>query len=144
MTVNQILRGKGNDVFFVSSTITVYEAIKIMGEMSVGSVLIIENDELKGILTERDYTRKIALKGKSSKETLVSDIMDKDLITVKSSDDIHYCMELMIDKKVRHLPVLEDKKLLGIVSMGDILMSIIKIQKDTIDHLDSYITGKKA
>ena len=144
MTVNQILNVKGKEVHSILSTITVYEALRIMGEKNIGALLIIENNVLKGVLTERDYARKIALKNKSSRETLVHEIMDQDLITVKPTDDLDYCMDLITSKRVRHLPVLSDNQVVGIVSIGDVVMAIIETQKNTIKHLDSYIAGTKA
>jgi CBS domain-containing protein len=140
MTVNQILSKKGSEVFSVTSTITVYEAIKVMGEKNIGVVLIIEEDILKGILSERDYARKVVLKDKASKETFVHEIMDKELITITPSDKIDDCMELMSTKKIRHLPVIDNKIVVGIISMGDVVKAIIEIQKTTIEHLDSYIS----
>jgi CBS domain-containing protein len=144
MTVDQILREKGNEVHSILSTITVYEALRIMGERNVGAVLVIENDILKGILSERDYARKVVLKNKASKETFVHEIMDKEIITVKPTDDINYCMDLITNKRVRHLPVLENSTVVGVISIGDVVKSIIELQKNTIDHLDSYIHGTKA
>lgn len=144
MTVNQILNVKGNEVHSIDSTITVYEALRIMGEKNVGAVLIIEDNVLKGILSERDYARKIALKNKSSRETFVHEIMDTDIVSVKPTDKLDYCMELMTEKRIRHLPVLLEDQVVGIVSIGDVVKAIIEIQKNTIDYLDSYITGKKA
>jgi len=144
MTVYQILEEKGREVHSILSTITVYEALSIMGERNVGALLVIEDTILKGIVSERDYARKIALKGKSSIDTLVHEIMDKDIITVKPSDTIDYCMDLITNKRIRHLPVLLDGKVVGIVSIGDVVKAIIEIQKNTIDHLDSYISGTKA
>jgi CBS domain-containing protein len=141
MTVNQILSKKGKEVYSVLSTITVYEALGVMSEKNIGAILVIEDEILKGILSERDYARKIALKAKSSKKTLVHEIMVENVITVSSTDNLDYCMELMYTKKVRHLPVLENGKIIGIVSIGDIVKSIIDIQKDTIQYLDSYISG---
>lgn len=144
MTVNQILSTKGNEVYSIVSTITVYDAIKVMGEKNIGAVLVIEDSLLKGVLSERDYARKIVLKDKSSKETLVSEIMEGNVITVKPTDNLEYCMELMTTKRVRHLPVIENNTVVGIISIGDVVISIIEVQKDTIKHLDSYISGTKA
>ena len=141
MTVNQILSKKGKEVYSVLSSITVYEALGVMSEKNIGAILVIEDEILKGILSERDYARKIALKAKSSKKTLVHEIMVENVITVSSTDNLDYCMELMYTKKVRHLPVSENGKIIGIVSIGDIVKSIIDIQKDTIQYLDSYISG---
>lgn len=144
MTVNQILSIKGSDVHSIVSTITVYEALKVMGEKNVGAVLVIENNLLKGVLSERDYARKIVLKNKASKDTLVSEIMERDVITVKLTDNLDYCMELMSTKRIRHLPVVKNNEVLGVISIGDVVKSIIEIQKETIQHLDSYINGTKA
>ena len=141
MTVNQILSKKGKEVYSVLSTITVYEALGVMSEKNIGAILVIEDEILKGILSERDYARKIALKAKSSKKTFVHEIMAENVITVKPTDNLDYCMELMYTKKVRHLPVLDNGKIIGIVSIGDVVKSIIDIQKDTIQYLDSYING---
>lgn len=144
MTVNQILDVKGNEVYSILSTITVYEALRIMGEKNIGAVLVIENNILKGILSERDYARKIVLKNKTSRETFVHEIMDSAIISVKPDDDINYCMDLITNKRVRHLPVISDTKVIGIISIGDVVKSIIELQKNTIHHLDSYIHGTKA
>jgi CBS domain-containing protein len=141
MTVNQILSEKGNDVHSIISTITVYEALKVMGEKNVGAVLVIENNLLRGILSERDYARKIVLKNKASKDTFVHEIMERDVITVKPTDNLEYCMELMSTKRVRHLPVVNKKTIIGVISIGDVVKSIIEQQKETIQHLDSYISG---
>lgn len=140
MTVNQILRVKGNETYSIVSTITVYEALKIMGEKNVGAILVIEDTVLKGILSERDYARKIALKDKSSKATLVGEIMEKEVITVGPSDNIDYCMELMSANRIRHLPVVENDIVLGIISIGDVVKAIIEIQKETINQMNTYIT----
>jgi CBS domain-containing protein len=144
MTVNQILIAKGNVVYSIVSSITVYEALKVMGEKNVGAVLVIEDNVLKGVLSERDYARKIVLKNKASKDTLVHEIMARDVVTVKPTDNLDYCMELMSTKRIRHLPVLENNAVLGVISIGDVVKSIIEIQKETIQYLDSYISGKKS
>ena len=140
MTVNQILNAKGKEVYSVLSSHTVYEALTVMSEKNIGAILVIEDAILKGILSERDYARKIVLKDKSSKETLVKQIMVSEVICVKPSDTLEYCMELMNAKKIRHLPVLEEDKVIGIISISDVVKAIIEIQKDTINHLNSYIT----
>ncbi|MEN9910225.1 MAG: hypothetical protein RLZZ540_3384 [Bacteroidota bacterium] len=144
MTVNQILSTKGNNVYSIISTISVYDAIKVMGEKNVGAILIIEDDQLKGILSERDYARKIVLKNKSSKSTLVHEIMVSNVITVTPTDDLDNCMELMISKRIRHLPVVENNKVIGLISIGDVVKSIIEKQKETIQLLDSYINGTQS
>ncbi|WP_343696713.1 CBS domain-containing protein [Flavobacterium sp.] len=140
MTVDQILNAKGKNVFSVRSTTTVYEALKVMGEKNIGAILIIDGTDLKGILSERDYARKIVLKDKSSKETFVHEIMESDVFTVQLSNNIDDCMELMSSKRIRHLPVLENGIVVGIISISDVVKAIIEIQKDTIHHLNSYIS----
>jgi CBS domain-containing protein len=143
MTVNQILSTKGKEVHSIVSTITVYDALKVMGEKNIGAVLIIEDNVLKGVFSERDYARKIVLKDKSSKKTYVNEIMEKEVFTVKPSDNLDYCMELMTARRIRHLPVVENDSIIGIVSIGDVVKAIIEVQKETIQHLDSYISGSK-
>ena len=140
MTVNQILSNKGKEVFSILSTNTVYEALTVMSEKNIGAILIIEDTVLKGILSERDYARKIVLKAKSSKKAFVHEIMETDVLTVSPSDNLEYCMELMSTKRVRHLPVLENEIVIGIISISDVVKAIIDMQKDTIQHLNSYIT----
>jgi CBS domain-containing protein len=143
MTVNQILSAKGNVVYSIISSITVYEALKLMGDQNVGAVLVIEDNVLKGVLSERDYARKIVFKNKASKDILVREIMARDFITVKPTDNLDYCVELMGTKRIRHLPVLLNNAVLGVISIGDIVKSIIEIQKETIQYLDCYINEKK-
>ncbi|MBF4486920.1 MULTISPECIES: CBS domain-containing protein [unclassified Flavobacterium] len=140
MTVNQILNAKGKNVYSVLSSTTVYEALKVMGEKNIGAILVIDDTDLKGILSERDYARKIVLKDKSSKETFVHEIMESNVFSVKLSDNLENCMELMSTKRIRHLPVLEDGIVVGIISISDVVKAIIEIQKDTINHLNSYIS----
>jgi CBS domain-containing protein len=111
-----------------------------MSEKNIGAILIIEDTVLKGILSERDYARKIALKAKSSKKTFVHEIMEENVVTVKPSDNLEYCMELMDAKRVRHLPVIENNIIIGIISISDVVKAIIEMQKETIKHLDSYIS----
>ncbi|MRX39741.1 CBS domain-containing protein [Flavobacterium sp. LC2016-23] len=140
MTVDQILNAKGKNVYSVRSTTTVYEALKVMGEKNIGAILVIDGSDLKGILSERDYARKIVLKDKSSKETFVHEIMESTVFSVKLSNNIEDCMELMSTKRIRHLPVLENGIVVGIISISDVVKAIIEIQKDTINHLNSYIS----
>ena len=140
MTVNQILGTKGKEVYSILSTNTVYEALTVMSEKNIGAILIIEDTVLKGVLSERDYARKIVLKAKSSKKAFVHEIMETDVVTVTPSDNLEYCMELMSTKRVRHLPVLENNIVIGIISISDVVKAIIEMQKDTIQHLNSYIT----
>lgn len=140
MTVEQILNTKGRNVYSVRSTTTVFEALKVMGEKNIGAILVIDGSDLKGILSERDYARKIVLKDKSSKETFVHEIMESHVFSVKLSNNIEDCMELMSTKRIRHLPVLENEIVVGIISISDVVKAIIEIQKDTINHLNSYIS----
>ena len=118
---------------------SVYDAIKVMGEKNIGALLIMEGDKHTGILSERDYARKVVLKGKSSRETPVKDIMTEQVLTVTPGDTIEKCMAIMTDKHIRHLPVVEDSRVLGMISIGDVVNSIIESQKETIAHLQSYI-----
>lgn len=140
MKVDVILAKKGKEVFSVVPTMTVYEALGVMSEKNIGAILIIEDKVLKGILSERDYARKIALKAKSSKKTLVQEIMEENVVTVKPTDSMDFCMELMDAKRVRHLPVIENDVIIGIISISDVVKAIIEMQKETIKHLDSYIS----
>lgn len=140
MTVNQILSTKGKEVFSILSTNTVFEALTAMSEKNIGAILVIEETKLKGILSERDYARKIVLKDKSSKDTFVHEIMSTNIVTVKPSDNLDYCMELMSSTRVRHLPVLENEIVIGIISISDVVKGIMDMQKDTIQHLNAYIS----
>jgi CBS domain-containing protein len=140
MKVSDILSSKGSNVFSVTENITVYEALKIMGEKNIGALLVMEDQDLKGIISERDYARKIVLKGKSSQETTVKEIMTPNVITVLPGDDIEKCMELMSGRHIRHLPVMKDDKVLGVISITDVVTAIIEVQKNTISHLQNYIS----
>ncbi len=140
MKVSDILQRKDGKIFSVTGEVSVYEAVKIMGEKNIGALLVMENDNLKGIISERDYARKIVLKGKMSRETLVREIMTEQVITVNTADQIERCMELMSEKHIRHLPIVENGKVLGMISIGDVVNAIIESQKETIEHLKNYIT----
>ena len=141
MKVSDILQAKGNIIFSVTGDITVYEAVKIMGEKNIGALVVMEEGELKGIISERDYARKIVLKGKLSRETLVKEIMTEQVITVAPADSIDKCMELMSQKHIRLLPIVDNKKVLGMISIGDVVNAIIDSQKETIEQLKNYISG---
>ena len=141
MKVYQLLSQKNNTIFSVQSDSTVYEALAMMSEKNVGALLVIDNDNLSGILSERDYARKVVLKDKASKDTLVNEIMSSNVITITKDLTVDYCMQLMSKHKFRHLPVIEGEKVIGIISIGDIVNNIIKEQQETIDHLQSYITS---
>ena len=139
ITVGSILQAKGNNIYSITSDQSVFDALLYMGEKNIGALLILDGEELKGIFSERDYARKIVLKSKSSRETLVSEIMTELVITVNSSDSIEQCMAVMSEKRIRHLPVLEGKKIVGVISIGDVVHAIIESQKETISHLRTYI-----
>ena len=139
--VKNILEAKGNAIFTITPDTSVYHALELMVEKNVSALLVMENDKLAGIFTERDYARKVALKGKSSKETQIGDIMTRDLITVSPDSTIDECMLLMTGKYIRHLPVVDNDKLAGIISIGDVVRCIIEEQKSIIGHMEQYIAG---
>jgi len=142
--VKEILKEKGNQVWSVTSKASVYDALKLMSQQGIGSVMVIDdNGEVKGIMTERDYARKVNLIGKASQETAVKEIMTarKSLFTVKPENNAEECMVLMTGKHIRHLPVFDGEKLVGIVSIGDVVKSIILEQERLLDHLSDYIAG---
>ena len=140
MKVSDILSTKGKDIYSVTGETTVYDALKVMSDTNVGALLVIDEGKLSGIVSERDYARKVALQGKSSQETLIKEIMTSHVLTVEPSDSIDRCMELMSDKHIRHLPVLKEGQVMGIISIGDVVNTIIKSQRDTIDQLKNYIS----
>ena len=139
MKVADILKLKGNFIYSLSTNSSVFDALKMMAEKNVGALMVIEEEKLMGIFSERDYARKIVLQGKASHDTQVSEIMTKTVITVQSEDSIEQCMTLMTKNKIRHLPVVNNDKVAGIISIGDVVMSIIQSQKETITHLQNYI-----
>ncbi len=140
MKVSDILRIKGNIIYSVIGEITVYDALKIMGDKNIGALLIIEQEKLVGIFSERDYARKVVLKGKMSKDVPVNEIMTEQVITVTEDDSIESCMALMSQKHFRHLPVVKEDKVTGMISIGDVVNAIIASQKETIAHLQHYIS----
>jgi CBS domain-containing protein len=140
-TVKQLLSTKSVQLFSVTAQASVLEALKVMMEKNISALLVLEGHELKGIFTERDYARKIVLHGKSSADTSINEVMTASPITVLPSDSIDFCMGIMTDKHIRHLPVMEDNQLLGMVSIGDVVKFIIEDQKQTISQLESYISS---
>ncbi|MBL0355495.1 MAG: CBS domain-containing protein [Chitinophagaceae bacterium] len=140
MKVSDILQKKGAVIFSVSGATTVYDALKILGEKNIGALLVMEGDKLTGILSERDYARKIILKGKTSHDTPVNEIMTENPFTISPEDKIEACMSIMSDKHIRHLPVVNGDVVLGMISIGDVVTAIIQSQKETIDHLKNYIS----
>jgi CBS domain-containing protein len=139
--VSQILQSKGHDVWFVGPQTTVFDAVKLMSEKGVGALLVMENKKMVGIITERDYARKVILAGKSSRQTPVKDVMTKRVLWVAPERTIEECMALMTDERVRHLPVVDNTRVVGMVSIGDLVKAIIAEQQIIIDQLQNYITG---
>lgn len=139
--VHQILKHKENRLISIDTEATVYEALEIMMKYNISAILIIQNDTLEGIFTERDYARKVVLKGKSSKEVHIKDVMTPSPIVISPQDSLDHCMELMTHQHIRHLPVMEDDKLTGMVSIGDVVKYIIEDQKQIIKNLESYINS---
>jgi CBS domain-containing protein len=140
-TVRDLLRAKGSEVWTIPADTTVYRALELMAEKNCGSLVIAEGARVIGMFTERDYARKVILHGKSSKTTNVGELMTKDVLFVSPDDTIENCMALMTDKRLRHLPVLENGKLAGIVSIGDVVKQIIADREFTVRELERYITG---
>lgn len=141
-TISSILKHKGSQVWTISQTTTVLDALKLMAEKDVGALVVTSGKKPKGIISERDYARKVILKGKASAELLVKDIVSAELITVAPDQTVEECMRLMSSKRIRHLPVLAEDKLIGIISIGDLVNWIISAQTETIIQLESYITGQ--
>jgi len=140
-TVKQLLEFKGHDIVSIEPDRTVYEAIERLAERRIGALLVIENNKLVGLFSERDYARKVVLKGRSSKDTPVRDVMTLDLICVKPEASVDECMTLMTEERVRHLPVLDKGELVGIVSIGDAIRQIISERDFTIRQLEQYIAS---
>lgn len=139
--VNQILSQKENRLITIKSEAMVYEALQIMMEYNISAILITDNNKLAGIFTERDYARKVVLKGKSSKEVHIKDVMTSSPIVISPADSLDHCMELMTHKHIRHLPVMDNDELTGMVSIGDVVKNIIEDQKQTIKNLEGYISS---
>lgn len=139
--VRELLRIKGQEIWSVSPDTPVYDALELMAEKNVGALLVLEGDKLAGILSERDYARKVILKGKASKNTPAREIMSENVVCVTPKQSVAECMALMTDKHFRHLPVIEDGKLVGVISIGDVVKAIISEQKFVIEQLEHYIAG---
>jgi CBS domain-containing protein len=141
-SVYQILRDKGNTVWTVHENDTVYKCLAVMAEKDVGALVVLaSNGKVVGIFSERDYARKVILKGKSSLNTLVNELMVTNVYKVETDDTIEYCMRLMTEKRTRHLPVMKDEKLIGLISLGDVVKHLLSDQKFQIKELTKYITG---
>ena len=141
MTVRHILQQKDGNLWTIAADATVFDALAKMAEKDVGSLVVMDREKLIGIITERHYSRNVILKGKTSPTTLVREIMDRNVVHVRPDHPVELCMALMTEKRVRHLPVLEGDKVMGIISIGDLLKSIISKQKFVIDELEHYIHG---
>lgn len=140
-TIREILTHKGGTTYTVSPDTTVFEAIHMMADKNVGALLVTRDNKLAGIITERDYTRKVALKGRSSKGTRVNEILSGQVVSVTPDHTVDQCLRLMTEHRVRHLPVLEGQQILGVVSIGDLVNWVISAQNSTIHQLETYITG---
>jgi CBS domain-containing protein len=140
-TIGSVLRHKGRGVFSISPSTCVYDALEIMADKEIGALPVMVSGRLAGMVSERDYARKVILQGRSSKDTPVSEIMTPEVITVTPADSVDECMMLMTEHRVRHLPVLENDEVVGIISLGDLVKYIISVQEQEISHLHAYITG---
>jgi CBS domain-containing protein len=141
-TVGSVLKHKGSEVWFVTPDQTVYEAIERMADKAVGALLVISDGKVVGIISERDYARKVILKGRSSKTTLVKEIMTSPVIFVTSGQAVDECMDTMTRNRIRHLPIIENEKVLGVISIGDLVKWVVSEQEETIEHLQNYISSK--
>jgi CBS domain-containing protein len=140
-TVSTVLKSKGREVYTTGPSTSVYDALATMAEHEIGALLVMDGGRLVGVVSERDYARKVILQGRSSRDTAVSEIMTPDLITVTPRDTVDHCMKLMTEERIRHLPVLESAQIVGIVSLGDLVKWIIGAQEAEIQHLHAYIAG---
>jgi CBS domain-containing protein len=139
--IGAILSQKSDGIFSVSPETTVHDAVAMMDEKNVGALLVLEGDKLVGMLSERDYTRKVMLRGKKSADTKVSEIMSTNLTVAHPNEGVEECLRVMTDKRFRHLPVLDGEKVVGVISIGDLVKHVISCQSATIAHLENYISG---
>ncbi|MGA8203264.1 MAG: CBS domain-containing protein [Woeseiaceae bacterium] len=139
--VNHLLEAKGSEVVSIVPQATVFEAIRLMADKAIGSLLVMESGELRGIITERDYARKVILKGRSSENTIVAEIMTQDVLTTTKSETVTNCMQVMTTRRVRHLPVVDGAQVVGLISIGDLVQAIISDQQEEIQQLGQYISG---
>jgi CBS domain-containing protein len=142
-TVEHLLKIKGDQTYIVSPSTPVYDALKLMADKNIGAVMVMDGEEIVGIMSERDYARKVILQSKSSKETPVSEIMTSAVLYVRPNQHIEDCMALMDAKRLRHLPVIEDGRLVGMVSMRDVVKQIIEEREFLIDQMEHYITQSR-
>lgn len=140
-TVRDIIRKKDNDIWSIAPDATVYEALETMAEKNIGALLVMKEDQVKGILSERDCIRKVDLQGRTSRITKVNEVMTSDVISVQVSEQLEECMATMIEKNIRHLPVYDDGQLLGLISVRDVLREVVEVQKSLISQLERFITG---
>lgn len=140
-SVYDILHNKGGEIWTTTPECSVYEAIHLMGEKNIGALVALENGEVVGVLSERDYSRKVVLQGRTSRNTKVGEILSRPAITVRSRDGIDKCMQLMTGNRIRHLPVVDDGRLVGLVSIGDLVSWVMQSQRHTIQQLHGYISG---
>ncbi len=140
-TLSQLLHGKSSEVWSIGPDDSVYDAIHLMAEKGIGALVVLKDETLVGIISERDYARQVVLKDRSSKETLVKDIMSDKVVYADPDQTVDECLALMTEKRFRHLPVMDGGQMIGLVSMGDLVKTIIAEQKVTIDQLERYITG---
>jgi CBS domain-containing protein len=140
--VQHLLDSKGRDLISIATDATVLDVIKIMADKAVGSLLVMDGDKLLGIVTERDYARKVIVKGRSSETTAVSEIMTAEVLTATMQQTVNDCMTIMTERRIRHLPVVDDGMVIGMISIGDLVQAIISDQKEEIEHLEHYISGQ--
>lgn len=139
--VKHLLDAKGRHIISVSPDSSVLEAIKIMADKNIGALVVMQDDKLAGIVSERDYARKVIVKGRSSKSTQVAEIMTADVVTTSSDQTVEECMAMMTEMRIRHLPVVEDDRVIAMISIGDLVQAIIADQKEEIEQLEHYISG---
>jgi CBS domain-containing protein len=139
-SVKQVLKGKGDDIWTIGPEASVYDAIAMMADKEVGALVVLEGDSLVGVLSERDYARKVVLQGRSSRDTKIKDIMTSRVAYARPEQSVEECMAMMTEKRVRHLPVMDGDELLGIISIGDLVKTIMEEQQHVIEQLEQYIT----
>ncbi len=142
-SIRRLLQEKGADVWAVSPQSSIFDGLKLMAEKNIGALLVLESNELIGIFSERDYARKVVLEGKSSREMTIGEIMTEKVACVRPDQSIQECMELMTEKHIRHLPVLENEELVGVISIGDVVKAVISEQEFIIEQLEGYIAGSR-
>lgn len=143
-TVSQLLQQKGYNIWSIAPDVTVYDALELMADKNIGAVLVMDGENLVGILSERDYARKVILKARFSRDTLVREIMTEKVVCVRPDQSVEECMALMTAKRIRHLPVTEGSKVIGVISIGDAVKAVISEQEFIIEQLENYISGKRS